>query len=113
VYAALSEATHTLDWVGEPNMWVLNKLTRLARDSEAASTHGIARRQIDYVAKALLFSKSLKRSMGANEISELFTNWTISRLQPMELSAEELAEFRSWLMDNGGALARLWRRSTS
>ena len=98
IYSALSEATQQTTWTGSaPPLPLLNHLTRVARNTAGAVSNDLPRRPIGYVANALRFAKRLTPIMSPELIAETFTEWTISRAAPFELTAVEIEDFRSWL----------------
>ena len=96
IYEALSAASAKVQWTGTPGLLELNALTKRARDDQSQSRRRVTRSELDYVAKALLFSGRLAPSMSPEEIANVFTT-TLGRVESAGIDANDAAELGPWL----------------
>ena len=98
-FKQLAEATRQIDWddptpAGIP---VLNALTRHARELNS-ETCPVSRAHLDYIAKAVMFSGNLNRTLRVEEIRDIYTESTISRIRDVaDLDEVQEREIRVWL----------------
>jgi len=57
----------------------------------------VTRRHLNYIARALIFSKELRPEMASERIGEVFRGWTHARAAALGLPRDELTELDAWL----------------
>ncbi|MFE4358748.1 GTP pyrophosphokinase family protein [Kitasatospora sp. NPDC056800] len=94
----LSVATNEADWNKRASdLARVNDLTRRAREAEV-DIEFISRTNLDYIAKALLFSGKLKGPLTPADVMNIYCTWTVKRLDGIvALEEEERAALEEWL----------------
>ncbi|HZO05535.1 MAG TPA: RelA/SpoT domain-containing protein [Solirubrobacterales bacterium] len=100
VYAVLAEATQAGVWESEQEP--LSKLMKHARDASMDNFgFALSRRQLNYVANALLSKKQLTPGMTAEQIEEAFVAWMLKRSSDIGISRDDADQIAAWLRGQG------------
>jgi ppGpp synthetase/RelA/SpoT-type nucleotidyltranferase len=76
----------------------LNSITRLARDEAKLSDVRVARANLDYIGKSLMFNKLMERGMSAEAVATAFADSVIKRVGDVfEVDDHQRLELRAWL----------------
>ncbi|MDX2535269.1 GTP pyrophosphokinase [Streptomyces scabiei] len=98
-YEQLAEASKTINWSDETTNDIgrLNEMTRRAREFNSEDM-AVSRTHFDYIAKSLLFSGNLGRSLTAEEVKSIYSTWTVKRLLSVSNpSKRQVAAVKKWL----------------
>lgn len=103
LFAQLADAWRSVGPIQATSARAVNRLTRSARDRSQASGEPMARRNFDYVAKALLAREGAGEPLDAESIAASFATLTIQRMTDLRILGERnrkgRARVRRWIGD--------------
>jgi ppGpp synthetase/RelA/SpoT-type nucleotidyltranferase len=101
IYRYLADAWRKVG-AREPSARMVNQITRSARDRAQAAGEPLARRHLDYVAKAVLAGRDDGEPLTAEQVGDVFAASTLQRMADLRILAESNAAGRTrvahWLL---------------